>query len=79
MLMGKGGVEGKTTMAAAIAVSLADKGFDVHLTTSDPAAHLNYNAQSGSLRNLQVNRSTLTMKLNAIVSMFLARRKPGSG
>ncbi|AFI91550.1 ATPase [Pectobacterium parmentieri] len=39
MLMGKGGV-GKTTMAAAIAVSLADKGFDVHLTTSDPAAHL---------------------------------------
>ncbi|MCZ5678375.1 hypothetical protein O5624_04510 [Escherichia coli] len=40
MLMGKGGV-GKTTMAAAIAVRLADMGFDVHLTTSDPAAHIN--------------------------------------
>lgn len=43
MLMGKGGV-GKTTMAAAIAISLADKGFDVHLTTSDPAAS-QYNAE----------------------------------
>jgi arsenite-transporting ATPase len=30
MLMGKGGV-GKTTLAAAVAVALADKGFDVHL------------------------------------------------
>lgn len=34
MLMGKGGV-GKTGKAAAIAVRLADMGFDVHLTTSD--------------------------------------------
>ena len=39
MLMGKGGV-GKTTLAAAIAVELADRGLPVHLTTSDPAAHL---------------------------------------
>jgi arsenite/tail-anchored protein-transporting ATPase len=39
MLMGKGGV-GKTTVAAAIAVELARRGFPVHLTTSDPAAHL---------------------------------------
>ncbi|MEX1993490.1 MAG: arsenical pump-driving ATPase [Steroidobacteraceae bacterium] len=39
MLMGKGGV-GKTTLAAAIAVELARRGFPVHLTTSDPAAHL---------------------------------------
>ncbi len=54
MLMGKGGV-GKTTMAAAIAVSLADKGFDVHLTTSDPAAHLS-TTLNGSLKNLQVSR-----------------------
>ena len=54
MLMGKGGV-GKTTMAAAIAVSLADKGFDVHLTTSDPAAHLS-TTLNGSLKNLQVGR-----------------------
>jgi hypothetical protein len=39
MLMGKGGV-GKTTLAAAIAVELAQRGLPVHLTTSDPAAHL---------------------------------------
>jgi arsenite-transporting ATPase len=74
MLMGKGGV-GKTTMAAAIAVRLADMGFDVHLTTSDPAAHLS-TTLNGSLNNLQVSRINPTMKLNAIVSMFL-RRKGG--
>jgi arsenite/tail-anchored protein-transporting ATPase len=39
LLMGKGGV-GKTTLAAAIAVALAERGLPVHLTTSDPAAHL---------------------------------------
>jgi arsenite-transporting ATPase len=39
MLMGKGGV-GKTTLAAAIALELARRGYPVHLTTSDPAAHL---------------------------------------
>lgn len=54
MLMGKGGV-GKTTIAAAIAVRLADLGFDVHLTTSDPAAHLS-TTLNGSLNHLQVSR-----------------------
>lgn len=54
MLMGKGGV-GKTTMAAAIAVRLAEMGFDVHLTISDPAAHLS-TTLNGSLNNLQVSR-----------------------
>lgn len=39
MTMGKGGV-GKTTIAAAIAVGLAERGHKVHLTTTDPAAHL---------------------------------------
>lgn len=39
MFMGKGGV-GKTTLAAALAVELAHRGFPVHLSTSDPAAHL---------------------------------------
>jgi len=39
--MGKGGV-GKTTIAAAIAVGLSAKGRKVHLTTTDPAAHLKF-------------------------------------
>lgn len=39
--MGKGGV-GKTTIAAAIALGLARKGLQVHLTTTDPAAHLKF-------------------------------------
>ncbi|MEI7695986.1 MAG: arsenical pump-driving ATPase [Chlorobium sp.] len=39
MFMGKGGV-GKTTLAAAFAVELARRGLPVHLSTSDPAAHL---------------------------------------
>jgi arsenite-transporting ATPase len=39
LTMGKGGV-GKTTVAAAIAVELARRGHPVHLTTTDPAAHV---------------------------------------
>jgi arsenite-transporting ATPase len=39
LTMGKGGV-GKTTAAAAIAVELAARGHRVHLTTTDPAAHV---------------------------------------
>ncbi len=39
LVLGKGGV-GKTTVAAAIAVALADRGHQIHLTTTDPAAHI---------------------------------------
>lgn len=39
LAMGKGGV-GKTTVAEAIAVSLADRGVNVLLATTDPASHL---------------------------------------
>lgn len=39
--MGKGGV-GKTTIAAAIALGLAEKGQKIHLATTDPAAHLKF-------------------------------------
>ncbi|QFG80003.1 arsenical pump-driving ATPase [Acidithiobacillus sp. 'AMD consortium'] len=54
MMMGKGGV-GKTTLAAAVAVALAKRGLPVHLTTSDPAAHLS-DTLAGSLCNLEVSR-----------------------
>ena len=54
MLMGKGGV-GKTTLAAAIAVELASRGHAVHLTTSDPAAHLTETLE-GTLPHFTVSR-----------------------
>jgi arsenite/tail-anchored protein-transporting ATPase len=54
MLMGKGGV-GKTTLAAAVAVELARRGLPVHLTTSDPAAHLSETLH-GSMAHLTVSR-----------------------
>ncbi len=53
MCMGKGGV-GKTTIAAAIAVALAEGGHQVHLTTTDPAGHLT-DTLHGTLENLQVS------------------------
>ncbi|WP_019543126.1 arsenical pump-driving ATPase [Selenomonas bovis] len=45
--MGKGGV-GKTTIAAAIALALAERGECVHLATTDPAAHLKFVLDEGS-------------------------------
>ncbi|WKN61075.1 arsenical pump-driving ATPase (plasmid) [Rhodococcus opacus] len=54
MCMGKGGV-GKTTLAAAIAVALAKRGHQVHLTTTDPAAHLT-DTLDGNLAGLTVSR-----------------------
>lgn len=54
LTMGKGGV-GKTTLAAAIALGLANRGLPVHLSTTDPAAHLS-ETLGESLPNLQVDR-----------------------
>ena len=54
MVLGKGGV-GKTTVAAALAVALADRGHAVLLTTTDPAAHLTMTVEA-NVRNLAVSR-----------------------
>ena len=54
MTMGKGGV-GKTTVAAAIAVALADHGHTVHLTTTDPAGQVQ-SALAQSVSGLTVSR-----------------------
>jgi arsenite/tail-anchored protein-transporting ATPase len=51
MTMGKGGV-GKTTVAAAVAAGLTDRGHRVLLTTTDPAAHVDLVMDSDSGDNL---------------------------
>ncbi|MCY2966416.1 MAG: arsenical pump-driving ATPase [Planctomycetota bacterium] len=55
LAMGKGGV-GKTTVAAAVAVALAERGFPVHLSTTDPAAHLLATLAGDDLPHLTVSR-----------------------
>ena len=54
MTMGKGGV-GKTTLAAAIAAALARRGHKVHLSTTDPAAHVATAVGTG-IAGLEVGR-----------------------
>ena len=57
MTMGKGGV-GKTITASALAIMIARKGFEVHLTTTDPAAHVqDFIDQLGELpSNITIDR-----------------------
>jgi arsenite-transporting ATPase len=55
LAMGKGGV-GKTSVAAAVAVALAEQGFRVHLSTTDPAAHLTTALAEQELDGLTVSR-----------------------
>ena len=54
MVMGKGGV-GKTTIAAALALGLVQRGHTVHLSTTDPAAHLAMTL-AGEVPGLRVDR-----------------------
>ena len=53
--MGKGGV-GKTTVASYIAFRLAEEGIRVHLTTTDPAAHLNWTFGQDVVEGVTVSR-----------------------
>lgn len=54
MTMGKGGV-GKTTVAVSLAVELIRRGHRVHLTTTDPAAHVEA-ALGHAVEGLRVSR-----------------------
>jgi arsenite/tail-anchored protein-transporting ATPase len=54
MTMGKGGV-GKTSVAVNVAVELARRGHKVHLTTTDPAAHVE-ETLGGAVDGIRVSR-----------------------
>jgi len=71
MTMGKGGV-GKTTVAAAIALALAQRGHAVHLSTTDPAAHIG-DAIGGSVANLTVSRIDPEVEVARYTEEVLAR------
>ena len=75
MVMGKGGV-GKTTIAAAIALGLVQHGKSVHLSTTDPAAHLaaTLNAE---VQGLSVGRIDPKVETQKYVDKIVASRAPG--
>ena len=71
MTMGKGGV-GKTTIAAAIALALARRGHIVHLSTTDPAAHV-AEAVAGNIARLTVSRIDPAREVARYTGEVLAR------
>ncbi|MDR7001854.1 arsenical pump-driving ATPase [Neobacillus niacini] len=71
--MGKGGV-GKTTMASAIAVGLVEKGHKVHLTTTDPAAHLEFVFRNSELKDqLTISRINPSDEVEAYKAEVLSK------
>jgi arsenite-transporting ATPase len=68
MTMGKGGV-GKTTVAAAIATELTRRGLPVHLSTTDPAAHVA--AAAGEAAGLRVSRIDPQAETKAYVKQVM--------
>ena len=75
MVMGKGGV-GKTTIAAAIALGLVQHGKSVHLSTTDPAAHLTVTLNA-EVQGLSVGRIDPKVETQKYVDKIVASRAPG--
>ncbi len=72
MVMGKGGV-GKTTIAASIALGLAERGKSVHLSTTDPAAHL-AGTLEGTVPGLRVDRIDPVAETQRYIDKIMASR-----
>jgi len=70
MVLGKGGV-GKTVVATALAVEFASRGLRVHLTTTDPAAHVQETLR-GRVQNLRVSRIDPEVETRTYRSQVLA-------
>jgi arsenite/tail-anchored protein-transporting ATPase len=73
MVMGKGGV-GKTTVAAAVAVGLAARGHTVHLTTTDPAAHLSFVVGTAVMPGLIVDRIDPEAETSRYIDKIMATK-----
>ena len=74
MTMGKGGV-GKTTLAAAIAIALVDRGHEVTLSTTDPAAHITDALADAAPDGLLVERIDPAVETARYTDEVLARRR----
>ena len=72
MVMGKGGV-GKTTIAAAVAIGLVERGYKVHLSTTDPAAHL-AGTLAGEVDGLRVDRIDPAAETERYVEKIMATK-----